>query len=423
MDLVPGASRHRSADLVRRTAWLLLGAALGVAALLLGTSLWAAAAAGLPELPRALVASVVTLVCLAVVVLVGLVPGVRELEVTAARTMLGVRRDLVVPQVARPEHRARTVAWVTLHLAGGMLAAAFLLGLLPGVAVVAAAAVSGRATTLAQVRLGPPTSLAGGVLVAVACLLALGLCLLVPWLLGRAATATAPAFLGPTAGDRLQVAETRLAAEAEHTRLARELHDGIGHALTIIGLQATAARQGTGRSPDEALALVETTAREAVAELDAVLALLRDGARDDAGAPAWEPDLTALEKLVTAHRHSGLEVVARLPPASVLPDLPDLVSRTAYRIAAEGITNARRHGARGTVEVLVVQEPSRLTIEVTSPLSARRPGSRSTNRRGRGLDGVRERVLLFGGTVESGPTDDAGHWVLRTVLPTGGQRQ
>src|SRR5213078_209466 len=141
---------------------------------------------------------------------------------------------------------------------------------------------SGRATTLAQVRLGPPTSLTGGLLLAVACLVALALCLLVPWLLGRAATAAAPAFLGPTAGDRLQVAEARLAAEAQHTRLARELHDGIGHALTIIGLQATAARQGTGRKPDEALALVETTAREAVAELDAVLALLRDGARDGA---------------------------------------------------------------------------------------------------------------------------------------------
>jgi signal transduction histidine kinase len=264
--------------------------------------------------------------------------------------------------------------------------------------------------------------LAEWLLTAVGCLLLLVLCVTVPWLLGRVATVAAPAFLGPTLGDRLQVAESRLAAEAEHTRLARELHDGIGHALTIIGLQATAAREGTGRTPDEALALVETTAREAVAELDAVLGLLRDGAREQGGATAPEPDLTRLERLLDAHRQTGLEVVAQLPSAAELSGAPDLVSRTAYRIAAEGLSNARRHGARGAVSVVVVQEPSRLTVEVSSPLPDRRLRPRSTGRRGRGLDGVRERARLFGGTVEAGPTLDARQWVLRTILPTGGSR-
>ena len=182
------------------------------------------------------------------------------------------------------------------------------------------------------------------VLIAVAAVLA---CLAAVWGLGALAARLAPVFLGATARDLLAVAEARLAAEVEHVRLARELHDGIGHALTVIAVQATAGRRGAVTDADRATAaleVIETAARQALTELDGLFGVLRD----EVAEPTPEPDLGGLEDLVGVHRRNQLSVRVECDPVD---DLPALVSRSAYRILAEALTNAQRYAGPGDVAV------------------------------------------------------------------------
>jgi signal transduction histidine kinase len=238
--------------------------------------------------------------------------------------------------------------------------------------------------------------------------------------------------LGPTPYDRMETALARARREAEHTRLARELHDGIGHALTVVSVQAAAGRRVVAANPGaaaDALAAIEDTARSALAELDQLLAVLRDDADDPrgprevpqrsedtswgGGAPlALEP---ALDDVVSAHRRAGLDLSAEIGlPAG----LPALLSRTVQRIVTEALTNAHRHGAPGPVRLTVGHDGDRVLIEVVNPVRAgSRPGRRPSG--GRGLSGIWERVALFGGTAEAGP--DGGRWVLRATLPCNGK--
>lgn len=244
------------------------------------------------------------------------------------------------------------------------------------------------------------------------------------WAFGRLAAGLAGRLLGPTDQDRLQVALTRLAAETAHTRLARDLHDGIGHALTIISVQASGGRAVLDRDPPRAgaaLATIESTAREALAELDGMLGLLRADSvagpgRDAARSP--EPDLGRLPALFDTHRSAGMDLTAEIEP---LGDLPRLVSTTTYRIVAEALANAQRHAGPGTVRLRVERTRDRptgsgnaLVVEVTNPL----PGEVTSGAGpGRGLAGIGERAALFGGTVRSGVA--GGGWVLRAEIPTG----
>ncbi|MFJ3403552.1 sensor histidine kinase [Promicromonospora sp. NPDC090134] len=395
--------------LARRFAWHMLGAAIGLALVLLVYSLLFSAVTGLP-------AGVVAAVAVAAAVGLGLVPGARELEVTAARALLDVDAELVVPARPRLAHRVRTAAWVVLHLATGMLVAVCLFAVLPGAVLIAVETVAGRS-------FGSGFPLPGGAPEAVLRLAACGvvglLALAATWPLGTAASALAGRVLGPTSHDRMETALARARREAEHTRLARELHDGIGHALTVVSVQAAAGRRVVAANPDaaaDALAAIEDTARSALAELDQLLAVLRDDA-DDAAPLALAP---ALDDVVQAHRRAGLDLSAALDlPAG----LPALLSRTVQRIVTEALTNAHRHGGPGPVRLTVGQDGELVLIEVVNPVRAgARPGrglasGRSAGGRsgGRGLAGIRERVALFGGTAEVGP--DGDRWVLRATLP------
>jgi signal transduction histidine kinase len=379
----------------------MLGAAIGTAAVLV--------AAGLGQLlveitpvPWSAVATTLLLVPL-----LGLVPGARELEVTAARAMLRVPDDQLV--AAARLGRWRCVGWVVAHLVLGLLAGFLLLGVVPGAVVVAVSALAGADDVLARVSVPQPDGAADTavvVLVAVAGVLA---CLVAVWAVGALATRLAPVFLGVTARDRLLVAEARLAAELEHVRLARELHDGIGHALTVIAVQATAGRRGAVANADratEALEVIETAARQALTELDGLLGVLRD----EVAEPNPEPDLHGLTDLVGVHRRNQLSVRVESDPVD---DLPALVSRSAYRILAEALTNAQRYADPGDVDVRIRRTATELQLEVTSPLST----TGSSRRGGHGLQGVRERVRLLGGSVQAGPENDS--WILRAGIPTG----
>ena len=383
----------------------MLGAAIGTAAALVAGSLGQL----LVEITPVSWPAVATAVLL--VPLLGLVPGARELEVTAARSMLGVADDLLVP--AHRIDRRRSVGWVVTHLVLGLLAGFLLFGVAAGAVVVAVSALAGAEDVLVRVSVPAPDGPAGTVAVVLVAAAAVLACLAAVWGLGALAARLAPVFLGATARDLLAAAEARLAAEVEHVRLARELHDGIGHALTVIAVQATAGRRGAltdaARATD-ALEVIETAARQALTELDGLLGVLRD----EVAVPTPEPDLGGLQDLVGVHRRNQLSVRVESDPVD---DLPALVSRSAYRILAEALTNAQRYAGPGDVAVRIRRTTTELRLEVTSPLST---ADRRTRRDGHGLQGVRERVRLLGGGVHAGPEDES--WVLRADIPIGEPR-
>jgi signal transduction histidine kinase len=399
-------TRYLARYLARRFAWHMLGAAIGLALVLLVYSLLNISVGTAPSWAVA-VASVAAAVGL------GLVPGARELEVTAARALLDVDAELVVPAEPRPAHRIRTAVWVAGHLASGLLVAAGLFAGIPMAVLIGVEAVAGepfRSDDSFYTGLPLPDGAVSLTLRLIACAAFALLALVATWPLGVAASALAGRVLGPTPHDRMETALARARREAEHTRLARELHDGIGHALTVVSVQAAAGRRVVAANPDaaaKALAAIEDTARSALTELDQLLAVLRDDADDEAPV-ALAP---ALGDVVSAHRRAGLDLAAQIDlPA----DLPALLSRTVQRIVTEALTNAHRHGAPGPVGLAVGHDGDGLRIEVVNPVrSGSRPGRRTSG--GRGLSGIRERVALFGGTAEAGREGDS--WVLRATLP------
>jgi signal transduction histidine kinase len=417
-------ARYVARYLARRFAWQMLGGAIGLALVLLVYSLLNIVAGGLP-------AWVVAVATVAAAVGLGLVPGARELEVTAARALLDVDDELVAPARPRPAHRLRTAAWVAGHLASGLLVAAGLFAGVPMAVLIGAEAVAGEALASGDsfyTGLPLPTGPVSLALRLVACAAFALLALSATWPLAAAAAALAGRVLGPTPHDRMETALARARREAEHTRLARELHDGIGHALTVVSVQAAAGRRVVAVNPDaaaEALAAIEDTARSALAELDQLLAVLRDDADDPRGpreVPQRSEDTSwgeeapvalapALDDVVSAHRRAGLDLNAQVDlPAG----LPALLGRSVQRIVTEALTNAHRHGAPGPVLLTVGHGGDEVRIEVVNPV---RPGSRPGRRPsgGRGLSGIRERVALFGGTVHA--EQDGDRWVFRATLP------
>ncbi|MCW7944745.1 histidine kinase [Streptomyces hygroscopicus] len=345
--------------------------------------------------------------------LTSLFPLTRPLEASAARALCGIDAERLADGPARTRAaRARTAAWFTLHLGLGGIVSGMSLAVPPFAAVLMALPVFAG---LRDSRVGLPEVLdhswalalspigGGAMLVALAACAAGASALLAHW---------APTLLGPTPEDRLAVAEARAADLAVRNRLARELHDSVGHALSAVTLQASAARRVLDTDREfvrEALAAIEDTTRRTVGELDAVLGVLRDG---DAPGTAPAPTLAAdLDGLLRRTRASGLRIGATLgtDPAS----LPPLVSREAYRIVQEGLTNALKHaGGQGTVALRTEAVDGHLEITVENPLgdpSASRPGG------GHGLRGIVDRARLLGGAAEAGPA--GGTWRLRVRLP------
>ncbi|MFF5978156.1 sensor histidine kinase [Streptomyces olindensis] len=348
-----------------------------------------------------------------------LFPLTRPLESAAARWLCGVDADRLAPGPARTrDEKGRTAAWFTLHLGLGGIIAGMSLALPPFAAVLIAlplfAGLRGTRLGLPQV-LDHTWALALAPVVGVASLVALAGCaagcgaLLARW---------APALLGPSPEDRLAAAEARAADLAVRNRLARELHDSVGHALSAVTLQASAARRVLDSDPEfvrEALAAIEDTTRRTVGELDAVLGVLREG---DAPGTAPAPTLGAdLDGLLSRTRAGGARVTATVDadPGA----LPPLLSREAYRIVQEGLSNALKHaGERVAAEVRIAVAGGDLEITVENPVTGpapSRPGG------GHGLRGIADRARLLGGTVTAGTAGPAGDiWRLYVRLPMKG---
>ncbi|GAA4217227.1 sensor histidine kinase [Actinocatenispora rupis] len=221
----------------------------------------------------------------------------------------------------------------------------------------------------------------------------------------------APALLGPGAAERMAAVAEHADRLAHRNRLARELHDSIGHTLTASTIQAAVASNLIDSDPAaarRAMDGIEEASRTALEDLDHVLGVLRDGA-----APTREPHRTLADvpALAARVRHAGTPVDVTMTGETAA--VPATVSREAYRIVQEGVTNAMRHP--GPVTVLVDAGPDRLEITVTNPLPAEattsdRPG-------GRGLAGIAERVHVLRGEVTAGPVDDGRYWRLAAWLP------
>lgn len=226
--------------------------------------------------------------------------------------------------------------------------------------------------------------------------------------LGHLVTVAARALLGPSAAERLAALEERTERLLERTRIARELHDSIGHALTVAVVQAGAARAaGDPAFTARALEAIEETGRAALEDLERVLGVLRESERPASG----RPTLAEADRLLESARASGALVDAEL--SGPLEKVPGPVSRESYRILQEALTNVLRHAGPVPVSVRVGVEADVLRLEVRNPLAARIPGPG----RGSGLRGIRERAALLGGHASTGP--DAGDWRVRAELPLG----
>jgi signal transduction histidine kinase len=196
------------------------------------------------------------------------------------------------------------------------------------------------------------------------------------------------------------VAERAAAAE-ERARIARELHDVVGHEMTVIALQADAAAAALAKAPERALAPVEAiraAAAETLAEMRRFVGLLREPADDDG--LHHQPGLADLPALVERARAAGAEVLLDLRLPADAP--PQSLQVAVYRVVQEALTNARRHAPGSTVRVQVGVDADALCVEVVSRglRIAPSPGG------GTGLVGMRERVRLHGGRFAAGPTDD-----------------
>jgi signal transduction histidine kinase len=206
--------------------------------------------------------------------------------------------------------------------------------------------------------------------------------------------------------------ERRLAAAEERMRIARDLHDSAGHAISVILVQAGAARLLQERDPAgarAALRTVEEVARDTLGEIDQLVRALReDGAAGEVEPP---PGLAALDALAERSRASGLDVTVTVE-GSRRP-LSPAVDQAAYRILQEALTNAAWHG-RGSAEVAIEFAPRSLEIAVTNPAG---PDSSARDGGGHGIVGMRERAQLLGGTLEAGARNGSFH--LRARLPYG----
>ena len=166
--------------------------------------------------------------------------------------------------------------------------------------------------------------------------------------------------------------ERRLAAAEERTRIARELHDSAAHAINVILVQAGAARLLHERNPDgsqEAIATIETVARETIGEIDRLVRALRT---DDDSAALMPANPAALEELVERYRALGLRIT--MEASGSRDAVPRGVAWATYRIVQEALTNAARHG-RGSADVVLRFEPDAVDATVTNPTAE--PGTAS----------------------------------------------
>jgi signal transduction histidine kinase len=212
---------------------------------------------------------------------------------------------------------------------------------------------------------------------------------------------------------RERAAAERAVLAEERARIARELHDVIGHEVTVIALQADAAAAALAKAPERAaapIAAIRRSAADALAEMRRVVGMLRVAEEEDLRP---QPGLVDVPALVEQSRAAGAHVDLTLRP----PSRPThaSVELAAYRLVQEALTNARRHAPGAPVDVRVVGDDAEVVVEVLNRRDGAIPAPRPESS-GFGLVGMRERVRLLGGRLDAGPTDGGG-FALTARLP------
>jgi signal transduction histidine kinase len=341
----------------------------------------------------------------AALVPVGLIPAVRIGEGVQARLLLTPGEQdsgISVSPATSWRDRLRTVLWLEIRMALGAVATASCVWL-PGLTY-----------ELARIALGHPPTDAVPLLHEAQRQWWFWLLTPLPVIalyavvvgLGELITSVARRLLGPSAAERLAALEESTEQLLERNRIARELHDSIGHALTVAVVQAGAARAaGDTEFTDRALAAIEDTGRAALEDLERVLGVLREAERPVGS----RPTLAEADRLLESARASGAKVDFDL--SGPLESIPGPVSREGYRILQEALTNVLRHAGPVPARVRADVIDGTLTLEVRNPLAADIPGPG----RGSGLRGIRERAALLGGRARTGPNE--GDWQVHVELP------
>jgi signal transduction histidine kinase len=395
----------------RRWVYLVLGGAISVPYLLFSA---VAVPSVLPFVTTLEQAGLVGgLLTLAVLVATAFLPAVHVLESAAVRELLD---DPVPGAPSRPstrQGRLRAAAMFVLHVAAGFVVSFFSLLAPVAVGLSVGAVFTGR---LFEFGDGETVTVpAGWASVWLPVVFGAGVVLLIyavavtGGLLRRAAVR----LLGMSAADRIARLERRTEQLAERNRLARELHDSVGHALSVVTVQAGAARRTLRTDPEfteRALSAIEESARTALDDLDHVLGLLRE---EPAGR-APQPLLTELPTLLETTRLAGSEVSADI--GGDLAAVPAVVSREVYRILQECLTNAVRHAGRVPVTMAVDIAADGLVARVSNPLG-RGPGGPGG---GRGVRGMTERAAVLGGTLSAGRVGE--RWEVEVRVPWGSGR-
>ena len=211
--------------------------------------------------------------------------------------------------------------------------------------------------------------------------------------------------------EREREERARTAVAEERARIARELHDVVGHSVSVMTVQASGVRRLLRPDQErerEALLIVERTGREALAEMRRMVGVLRRP--EEAPALAPQPSLEHVNRLVEQARDSGLPVELRIDGDAI--QLPAGVDLTAYRLVQEGLTNALKHAHATRAEVVVTYGEGHLEVTVTDDGT----GVGNGDGGGHGLVGMRERVSVYGGELDAGPQPDGGYR-LRAKLP------
>jgi signal transduction histidine kinase len=210
--------------------------------------------------------------------------------------------------------------------------------------------------------------------------------------------------------------KAREAVTQERVRIARELHDVVAHAISVIVLQA---RGGRRKLPDGALETraaldaIEAAGENALTEMRRLLGMLRENDEELALAP--QPSLRRIDELVASMTATGLPVDLTVEGEPV--ELPPGVDMSAYRIVQEALTNALKHAGPARARVILRYSADDLELEILDDGSGNGHGGGS----GHGLHGIRERVAVYGGQLESGARPEGGY-ALRARLPLGSER-
>lgn len=240
-----------------------------------------------------------------------------------------------------------------------------------------------------------------------------------PWALGLAARSRRREL--DEARRRVEAAEqerdeqARRAVVEERAHIARELHDVVAHHVSLIGVQAGAARTSLDRDPEAArwaLGQIEEASRRAVGEMRHLLDALRDTDHSHPDTTP-QPGLSRVDDLLASFGAAGLSVTVQGTPPTGLGAALDL---TCYRLLEESLTNVTRHSAASTAEVRWRERGSWVTLEIEDPGPAV-PGRGGS---GRGRLGMAERATLFGGTLVDGPTSTRG-WMVTVNLRRDGE--